>query len=900
MSTRNLDALFEPKAIALVGASNEPGSVGAVLARNLFTGDFHGPIMPVNPHETAIRSAVNYRSIADLPVAPDLAVIATPPPTVPGLVAELGARGCRAAVVITAGFGEGDAAQGASLRQQVLDAARPHLMRIVGPNCLGFISPIWGVNASFAQLAPAKGDVAFVTQSGAVATTMLDWAAGMGFGFSHVISLGDMSDVDFGDLLDLLALDRATKSILLYVETVTSARKFMSAARIAARAKPVIVVKAGRSQGGAKAAHSHTGALAGADAVFDAAFRRAGMLRVTELRELFDAVATLATGLEIRGDRLAILTNGGGLGVMAADALEEGGGRLEPLSPGLRDRLDAVLPRGWSRGNPVDIVGDADGARYARALDQLSGAGEHDAILVMNCPTGVGDSQATAEALAAALPERRGPPVLTAWLGAATAGQARERLRARRLPVYETPEEAVRAFLHLACHHRNRQLLMQTPPSSAALPPAAVEKGRAIVEAVLADGRELLTEAEAKALLAAYGVPTVPTLTAASPDEAAAKAATFEGPFALKILSREITHKSDVGGVRLDLPDAEAVGEAARSMLSEVAQRAPGARIDGFTVQPMVRRPGAQELILGVAEDATFGPALMVGHGGVAVEVLGDRVMGLPPLNPMLAREMIGRTKVSKLLAGYRDVPAADLDAVAAALVRLSELVIRMPELAELDINPLLVDAKGVIALDARVVVRPAAAGDGQARLAIRPYPAELVSTVAIAEGARFTLRPIRPEDAAALVELLGRCSADDLRMRFMGGVGDVDEIAVRLSQIDYDREMSLVAVPDGEAGLAGVVRLVSDPDFETADFAVLVRTDLQRRGLGGALMSAGLAYARGRGIRRVVGDALVNNGAMIDLARALGAKVATGDDGMAMTFELASPATDDARQVVR
>ncbi|HTI66303.1 MAG TPA: bifunctional acetate--CoA ligase family protein/GNAT family N-acetyltransferase [Caulobacteraceae bacterium] len=887
MSARNLDALFRPSAIALVGASNRPGSVGAVLARNLFESGFKGPVMPVNPHETSIRSVASYRSIAELPVVPDLAVIATPPATVPGLVAELGARGCRAAVVVTAGFGEAGGEEGAGLRRRMLEAARPHLMRIVGPNGLGFISPGRGVNASFAQLTPPPGDIAFLTQSGAVATTMLDWAAGCGLGFSHLVSLGDMSDVDFGDLLDHLALDPATRSILLYVETVTAARKFMSAARVAARAKPVIVVKAGRGEAGARAALSHTGALAGSDAVYDAAFRRAGMLRVAELRELFDAAATLGSGIQLDGERLVVLTNGGGLGVMAADALEEEGGRLEPLSDALLARLDPLLPAAWSRNNPVDVLGDADGPRYAAAFKAVAESGEADAVLALNCPTGLSDGLAAAEAMLDAHAACAKPPLLAAWMGGLTGAAARRRLRAGHVPTYETPEEAVRAFQHLVDHRRNRRLLMQTPPAAEALPEGAVEAGARIVRAVLADGRSVLTEPEAKGLLAAFGIPVVETRTVATPAEAAAAAAELAVPVALKILSRDVTHKSDVGGVRLDL-EAPGVEQAAREMLEAVAARAPTARIDGFTVQPMVRRPGAQELLLGVADDPTFGPVLMVGQGGTAVEVLRDRAMALPPLNTALAREAIARTRVSRLLAGYRDVPPADVGAVAAVLVRLSELIVHVPEVVELDINPLLADAAGVVALDARVVVR---AGAGADRLAIRPYPAEMSREVTLPDGAGFLLRAVRPEDGPALERTMARCTPDDLRAGFLGRLNlDCPAAAARLSQIDYDREMTLIAV-DGESAIAGFVRMAGDPDFETADFVVLVRSDLQGRGLGRALLGAGLDYARARGVRRVTGDVFVSNGGMVDLGRRLGATVLATDAAeiVTLSFDLAA-----------
>lgn len=864
MTTRNLEALFTPSAIALVGASNAAGSVGAVLARNLMERGFAGPVLAVNPHERAIRSALSYRSLAELPIAPDLAVIATPPAAVPGLAAELAARGCRAAVVITAGFGEAGGG-GANLRQQMLDAARPHLMRIVGPNCLGVISPADGVNASFAQLTPKPGALALVAQSGAITTAALDWADARGYGFSRIVTLGDMADVDFGDMLDFLALDEATRAILLYVESITDARKFMSAARAAGRAKPVAVIKAGRSAAGAKAALSHTGALAGADAVYDAAFRRAGLLRVFELRELFDAVTTLSSGMKVRGDRLAILSNGGGAGVLAADALDARGGRVAELAPQTIATLGKALPAAWSKGDPVDIIGDAGPDRYEAALTALLADPNADAVLAINCPTAVTDSTAAAGAVLKVIAGRQPrPAVLTAWLGERAPAVARARFAAANVPAHETPDEAVRAFMHLADHARNQRLLMQTPALREGAEPDRAA-AQAVIDGALAEGRELLSDFEAKAVLAAYGVPVLATQTAATPAKAAVAARRIGGLVALKILSPDITHKSDVGGVVLDLaPDA--VEAAAEAMLARVRQAAPEARLTGFMLQAMAQRPGAHELIVGLATDASFGPIVLFGAGGVAVEVLADRAVGLPPLNEHLARDMIARTRISRLLAGYRDRPPADEPAIVEVLVRLARLAVDLPQVAELDINPLLADERGVLALDARIRV---AAGARPAP-AIRPYPAELARTLEVG-GEMLTVRPVRPEDAPGLTDLVARTDAEDVRLRFRGGLRRLPESwAARLSQIDYDREMALAAV-DGSGDILGVARLAGDPEGEAAEFALLVRTDHQRRGLGRALMEALIAYARDRGYRQLWGTILPENRRMLDLARELG-----------------------------
>ena len=891
MSTRNLAALFHPKAISLIGASNRPGSVGAVLAHNMQSAGFDGPIMAVNPHETSIGSALSYRSVAELPVAPDLAVLATPPESIPGLIGELGARGCRAAVVVTAGFGEGGRAAGDALRLEMLKAARPHLLRIVGPNCLGFMSPRVGINASFAHLAPKTGDIAFLSQSGALVTGVLDWAVGRGLGFSHIVSLGDMSDIDFGDLLDFLAQDDGTRSILLYVESIKEARKFMTAARIAARAKPVIVIKAGRSQSGAKAALSHTGALAGADAVYDAAFRRAGMLRVYELREIFEAAETLGRRLAVRGDRLSILTNGGGAGVLAADALDARGGRLAALSPGVKAKLDAVLPAAWSGSNPIDIIGDAHGERYTASLGALMENKEQDAILVMNCPTGIVGPEEASGAVLDCIAANKSTPVLTCWLGEATAQTARRRFAEQGVASYETPDDAVRAFMQMVEYRRNQDLLMETPPAGLAVAPEGRAAARALVEQALGQGRTLLSEPESKALLAAYGVPVVETRVARDAAEAARMAEQIGGPCALKILSPDITHKSDVGGVRLNLKTPEAVAAAAKAILEQVSAHAPGAHVQGFTVQRMIVRPQAIELIAGLIDDAAFGPVVLFGQGGTAVEVMADRALGLPPLNAVLARDMIGRTRVARLLAGYRDVPPADLAAIETVLVRLADMAIDLPEIAELDINPLLADAGGVIALDARVVIR-AAPENAQRRLAIRPYPAELEHEIELQDGERFRIRPIRPEDAPGLVALANRCTPEDLRLRFFGAMRTLPSaLAARLSQIDYDREIALIALqaaPDGGGDeIAGVVRLMGDPDNIQGEYAIIVRSDLKGHGLGYRLMREMLAWAARRGLARVEGEVLAENTTMLNMARQLGATLEpTETDGRTIRVE--------------
>jgi acetyltransferase len=890
MTIRNFDALFQPKTIALIGASGTPGSVGAVVARNLLRGGFSGPIRFVNPHQKEIEGAPVFASVAALPETPDLAVIATPAPTVPGLIDELGARGCRAAVVITAGFSQGD------LRAKMLSAAGKYLLRIVGPNCLGVLSPVHGVNASFAHMTPCAGSVALVSQSGAIATAMIDWAGASDVGFSHILSLGDMNDADFGDTLDYLALDEKTSAILLYVETITHARKFMSAARIAARAKPVIVVKAGRSAAGARAAATHTGALAGADLVYDAAFRRAGMLRVDGLRDLFDAAATLASGLRVGGDRLLIVTNGGGAGVLATDELEARGGRLAALDDSTRDAMDKVMPANWSRANPVDIIGDAPAARYTSALDILTKASDaQDAILVLNCPTGVADNEACAQATAAAASHA---PILTCWLGDATAAKARRIFTANRIPTFETPTDAVSAFMQLVDYRRNQEALMQTPSGGAHVSREARAQARAIIADVLADNRTMLTEPEAKTLLALYNIATVPTRVAQTPEEAAAQARTMAGPFVLKVLSRDISHKSDIGGVKLNLADDQAVQAAAADIAAAVAEKAPGARLDGFALQPMIKRPKAIELIVGLSVDRTFGPVILFGRGGTAVEIVADRAMALPPLNSVLARDVIARTQVSRLLAGYRDVAPADMAAIENVLIGVADLAADFPEIVGLDINPLLADSEGVVALDARNELSNASAG-GDTRFAIRPYPASLSGQIETREGVLLSIRPIRPEDEPALQEMVARSRPEDARLRFFGPMPQLHHrLAARLSQIDYDREMAFVAEDDDIKGILGVSRLIIEPNFKRAEYAIMVRSDLKGTGIGYQLMRAILAYARSRGVEVVHGDVLGENAPMLAMARGLGATARVRPDDphvMLVEFDLQALETAQA-----
>jgi acetyltransferase len=870
MSVRNLEALLRPRSVAVIGASDRDRSIGSLVLRNLKDAGFAGPIWPVNPNHATVGGMPAVQRVALLPGVPDLAVICTPAPTVPGLIAELGARGTRAAIVLTAGLKASRQAGGPSLETEMLEAARPHLIRILGPNSLGLLVPGVHLNASFAPAAARPGSLAFVSQSGALATALLDWANSRGIGFSHFVSLGDSADVDLGDLLDYLAADGETRAILLYVESVAAARKFMSAARAAARNKPILIVKSGRAPEGARAAASHTGALAGSDAVFDAAIRRAGMLRVDTMADLFDAAETLARAKPLRGERLAIVTNGGGAGVLAADALALGGGALARFEAPTLAALDASLPATWSHANPVDLIGDAPIERYVAALHAVLDAPETDAVLFMHAPTAVVPA---ADIAAACLPLLRAAekPVLTCWLGGDAVAAASAACEDARIATFETPERAVAGFLQLLNYRRNQAALLQTPPSRLPGPPADVATARAVVARALAEGREMLEEQEVRSLLSAYSIARVESRTALDPDAAAAAAAEIGFPVVLKILSPQISHKSDVGGVALDLRSADAVQRAAIEMHARIAALRPDAALHGYTVQAMVVRPHAHELIVGIADDPIFGPTILFGAGGTAVEVLRDRAVALPPLNAVLAQDLISRTRVARLLAGYRDRAPADAEALVASLLQVSQLACDLPEVAEMDINPLLADDHGVIALDARVRVR--AVAPGVSRLAIRPYPTELEERIELASGT-ILLRPIRPEDEPKLRAFYAGASPADMRLRFFMVRREVphSELA-RYSQIDYDREMTFIALEDGAAAdrLLGEARALCDPDNVRAEFAIQVATQWQGRGLGRALLTKLMRYLRAQGTREVVGECLPENPGMVHLARELG-----------------------------
>ena len=881
MTIRNLEFAVRPRSLAVFGASARKGSVGRIVMDNIVAGGFEGDIWPVNPKYDEVAGLRCYHGAPELPAAPDLGVIVTPPATVPGIVSDLGAKGCRAAVVITAGLTREN-----GLRQAMLDAAKPYLFRIIGPNTVGLMIPPARLNAGFAHMAAEPGNIALLSQSGAIATSLIDWAADNGVGFSHIVSLGDMADVDVGDWLDMLAGDAKARAIVMYLETVTNPRKFMSAARAASRIKPVIAVKAGRHEAAAKAAATHTGALSGADRVIDAALSRAGILRVEGLAELFDAAEITARFPPLENARIGIVTNGGGAGVLAVDQLVEGPGTLAELTPTTIERLDAALPPTWSHANPVDIIGDAPPDRYRAAVEAVAVDPGVDAVMALNCPTGLASPADAASAVAGLADRGRigGKPVLTSWLGEHTAREARGILQDAGIPSFTTPSDAARAISYLADWSRAQKALTRVPSSRSEDVAGDRDAVLAIFRRTAVEGRRMLTEPEAKSAVAAYGIPVPETIVARSPTEArraAAKLLRTSEKVVVKLLSKAISHKSDVGGVVLDIGTADRAGEAAHAIEDRVRRRAPEADIEGFAVQPMVVRRRAQELILGMSRDPIFGPVILFGAGGVAVEVMDDTAVALPPLDDVLAGDLIERTRIGRLLAGFRDREPADRRAIASALNGLSQMIVDFPCIVSVDINPLLADAEGVIALDARIEIDPDVVEEQRPNpaLAIRPYPAEWEKEFS-GGGANYRIRPIKPADIALYPDFLAKVSPGDVRLRFLAPrKGFSDEMLKRLTQLDYDRDIAFVALAEDSGKLAGVGRLSCDPDRTRGEYALLVRTDLQGHGIGWQLLQQILAYARAEKINRIEGIVLEENKAMLKMCREFGFTVAHHPD---------------------
>jgi acetyltransferase len=873
-----LDAIFAPRSVAVIGATERPDSVGRTVIWNLVTNPFGGTVFPVNPKRGSVLGIKAYPDIASVPERVDLAVVVTPAPVVPGVIAECARAGVKGAIVISAGFKE-TGPEGADLERRVLDEARRGRLRVIGPNCLGVMNPLTGLNATFASAMATPGRVAFVSQSGALCAAVLDWSLREHVGFSAFVSVGSMLDVDWGDLILYLGGDPRTRSIVIYMETIGNARSFLSAAREVALGKPIIVMKPGRTEGAARAAASHTGSLVGSDEVVDAAFRRCGVVRVGQIDELFYLAESLARQPNPRGPRLTIVTNAGGPAVVATDALLLDGGQLAALSEDTLAALDRVLPPHWSHGNPIDLLGDAGPDRYAAALEAAVKDASTDGLLVILTPQAMTDPTGTAERLKAhaSVP---GKPVLASWMGGADIAAGEAILNRASVATFAQPDTAARVFDHMWRYTDTLRALYETPGLAAAGDEDRPrrEVAEALVDAAGRSGRALLTEAESKRLLTAYGIPTVETRVAASVDEAVRAAADIGFPVAVKLHSETITHKTDVGGVRLDVSDAEAVRRAYGEIEAGVEAAAGRGHFLGVTVQPMVRLDG-YELIVGSAIDPQFGPVLLFGAGGQLVEVFRDRAVGLPPLTTTLARRMMERTRIFGALRGVRGRPPIDVGRLEHLLVRVSHLVVEQRRVKEIDINPLLASPEALIALDARVVLHPAETPDeALPRPAIRPYPVDYVATWRTRDGVTLTIRPIRPEDEPLLARFHATLSERSVYFRYLRpmvlGQRVAHERLSRICFIDYDREMVLVAergAPDGEREILGVGRLSKLHWREEAEFALVVSDTFQKHGLGSELLRRLLSIGQNEKLRRIVGYISAENTDMLRVAREAG-----------------------------
>jgi acetyltransferase len=878
-----LDAFFSPRSVAVIGASEKGGSVGRAICSNLLNGGFAGSVFPINPKRNEILGVKAFPAIAAVPGRVDLAVVATPASTVPGVIEECGKAGVRAAIVISAGFKEAGAA-GAELERQVLEQAREYHIRIIGPNCLGVMNPAAGLNATFAAAMARPGNVAFLSQSGALCTAILDWSMRELVGFSAFISTGSMMDVGWGDLIDYLGDDPRTHSILIYMESIGDARSFLSAAREVALNKPIIVIKAGRTDAAAKAAASHTGALTGSDDVLEAAFRRTGVLRVNNMADLFYMAEVLARQPLPRGPRLTIVTNAGGPAVLATDALIGNGGQLAVLPEPTLDELDPHLPGPWSHANPIDILGDADPQRYVRAIEVASKNPDSDGMLVIVTPQDMTEPTQTAQAIVRDL-KPTGKPILASFMGGPAMAEAEEVLNRAGIPTFPYPDTAARAFDYMWRYSYNLRGIYETPAMPREERDVDAAAARRIIEEAGKSGRTLLDEAESKRLLGAYGIPVVQTEVASTPDTAVRAADAMGYPVAVKLYSKTITHKSDVGGVKLNLQDSAAVRRAYQQIEESVLAKAGPGHFQGVTVQQMLRVSEGFELIVGSSIDPQFGPVMLFGAGGEFVEIFKDRALALPPLNPTLAKRMMEHTKIYAALGGARGRQPIDMAALEQVLVRFSRLVVEQRRIKEIDINPLLASSKRLVALDARVVLFPADTPENKLpKLAIRPYPTQYVKPWTMNDGTQVLIRPIRPEDEPLLVEFHRTLSEQTVQYRYFSTIKLSQRVThprlIRVCFNDYDRELALVVeTPHPETKqpmLLAVGRLSKEPHTATAEFAIMVSDRWQGKGIGAKLLSRLVQIGRDEKLEQISADILSVNSQMQSVARRLGFSIAS------------------------
>jgi len=891
--TLNLDKVFNPQSIALIGASDEKGSVGYALIKNLTELGYTGKIYPVNIRKHEILGFKAYQTVNQLPETVDLAIIATPAKTVPDLVEQCGKAGIVGIIIISAGFKE-IGSEGKALEDKILEIKKKYNLRIIGPNCLGIIRPSINLNATFATKMPKPGSIAFISQSGALGTAILDWAIHENIGFSNFVSVGSMIDVDFGDLIDYFGTDPKTRSILMYIEGITNAREFMSATRHFARTKPIIVVKAGRFSESAKAAASHTGSLTGEDMIYDAAFKRAGIVRVEEISDLFNCAEVLGMQPLPEGPNLAIVTNAGGPGIMATDALIARGGKLAKLSQKTMNTFNKTLPHYWSRGNPVDILGDAKADRYSAVAEACFEDENVDGLLIIYTPQGVLDPAEIARSIVK-LYKSKGSykTVLTSFMGHKEVEEANRVFTENSIPTYSTPEQAVATYMYMYQYKRNLELLYETPEE---LPVDSVPPKRpltVIMRKAAKENREILTEMEAKQLLGYYNIPIVKTLVAKTADEAAFSASQIGYPVVLKILSPQIVHKTDAGGVVLNINSEAELREAFDNVIRRAKEYDSEAEIHGITVQPMIKKLD-YEIILGAKTDPLFGPVILFGMGGVGVELFKDFAIGLPPLNQTLARRIMEETKVYQLLKGYRNVPPANLKLTEEVMVRFSQMLVDFPQLKEVDINPLFINEKEAFALDARVVIDKEQVFEKlkpHEHLVISPYPKKYETLWKLHDGRTVLLRPIKPEDEPLWLEMFQNFSEESIRYRFFHIIKDTPhEMRIRYCNIDYDREIAIIPelTENGKRKILGVVRVPILPDQKTGEIAVIVADPWQGLGLGSKMMDYMIEICKDKGLETIYGVMLPDNYRAIELFKKMGFTIKyLGDDTVKATLNL-------------
>ncbi len=887
MNTHYLSPLFKPESVALFGASDRPKSVGGVVFRNLLTSGFKGRIYAINPKRDEVQGQKAFSSLDDIDEVVDLVVVATPAASIPAIVEACGERGIKMMLILSAGFRE-TGTEGRRLEDRVTQLVRRYGIRLMGPNCLGLIRPDKGLNITFANSNAKPGNLALVSQSGAICTAILDWAEQNDIGFSAVVSTGIAADLDFGDYLDFLVSDPATKAILLYIEGINNSRRFMSSLRAAARVKPVIALKVGRHSAGAEASMSHTGALVGSDVTFAAALSRSGVLRVETVNQLFSAAKALSSPrYRSNSEHLVIITNGGGPGVMAADRATDQEIELATLSARTMAALDEVLPAVWSHGNPVDIIGDAPPERYQQTLDIcLKDPGVDGAIVILT-PQAMTDPNEVAEVVIQTAAKSQ-KPIMTSWMGGNQIEQARVLFKNAHVPNFRTLENAVDAFSYLARYNKNQRLLLQTPAKLTRGQDQPDREGaRLIIEAVLTEQRKVLTEPESMAVLNAFRIPTIRNAVAHSANEALISAESIGFPVAMKVLSTDISHKSDAGGVRLNINSAQEVRGAYRQLIDDVQRHVPGAKIAGVTIEKMYRTSNGRELMIGIIRDPVFGPVISFGSGGTAVEIMGDSAVALPPLNRRLAVDLVNRTKVSKLLGEFRQMPAVDIDQLIDVLLCVSSMACELPWLQEMDINPLIMDENGIVAVDARIAVDyPKPSTDPYNHLAIHPYPSDLVKKMQLNDGTDIVIRPIRPEDADMEAKFVRELSREAKYFRFMNALQELSqEMLVRFTQIDYHNEMALIAVrPDvnGEEQI-GVARYATNVDKTSCEFALVVSDRWQSRGIAHLLMRELMEIARDRNLEKMQGQVLSENVKMLELVASLNFSIRTDPDDLAI-----------------